>query len=559
MIYVVSGQEFLFPEKDFVKISVEESLQMLKSFGKMLQFDTETLGLDPHIGSLLTMQFGDCKGENQVLIDCTTIDVKIYKDIIEQAFLVGQNLKFDLKWLYNYGIVPMHFWDTMIVEQLIYLGFPPFMVGADRNIIDQFARWNDENGWKTENLSKDEKRELYFAEIPEVAEFMYYHSGCSLKALCYRYLGEDMDKTVRGQIQWRGLDPYVIEYACNDVRPLCRIMQAQKNRLMSINALKAAQVECEFVPVMAYYEWCGVMLDVPLWQEKMRKDFEKLEHAYNALNDFVVEYGDSRFYDNVIQLGLFDDPNIEPKPKCLINWQSSKQVIPFLTLLGFDCRGIDKKTKEEKDTIDAKLLKGQRGINDKFLNVYLQYAEAFKVCSTYSQNYINAINPKTERIHTEFRQLGTDTGRLACGSQDINVDLAKLKGLPSTRRKGKKSAGIEDVQKSLVCSYPQLQNLPHDKLTRRCFKAAEGNKWISIDYAAQESRLMASLAEDKAMIEEFIHGSGDMHSLTAKMVYKDELKDVPIPEIKSFSKKNAESGGIDYRQQAKSYEFCFNN
>lgn len=33
------------------------------------------------------------------------------------------------------------------------------------------------------------------------------------------------------------------------------------------------------------------------------------------------------------------------------------------------------------------------------------------------------------------------------------------------------------------------------------------------------------------MIEEFLHGSGDMHSLVAKMIFP-ELKDVPVKEIK---------------------------
>ena len=68
---------------------------------------------------------------------------------------------------------------------------------------------------------------------------------------------------------------------------------------------------------------------------------------------------------------------------------------------------------------------------------------------------------------------------------------------------------------------------------------------------------MASMANDTAMIREFLEGSGDMHSLTAKMVYKDELEGVPVSEVKKFSKANHKAGGLDFRQEAKSFEFCF--
>lgn len=39
---------------------------------------------------------------------------------------------------------------------------------------------------------------------------------------------------------------------------------------------------------------------------------------------------------------------------------------------------------------------------------------------------------------------------------------------------------------------------------------------------------MASVANDKAMLDELINGSKDMHSLTAKMVFKDKIpQDMP--------------------------------
>lgn len=553
MIYLVTKQQELFNRNDYKVISAEESLALMQSW-EAIQYDSETLGKDPHIGKLLMMQFGSPDKSTQIVVDATTTSPLLYKDLLESKLIITQNGKFDLQWLFNYGIIVKHLYDTMIAEQLKYMGFPFFMVGANNKTILEYARYVGAfPGWK--DLKPEEKKQLLYRDIPLTASFIYEHSGVGLKALCYRYCGFDMDKTVRSKIQYQGICSETIQYAAGDVVWLYDIMQKQTEWFKKLHETEALKVECNFVICCAYYEWCGVELDVPLWRKKFMDDYAKLSNALKELDKFVINHGDKRFYTINRQLSLFDDAPVGPV--CTINWQSTKQVIPFLTELGFNCRGIDKSTKEEKDTIEASVLKPQKGINDDFLKLYFEYAETYKLCTTYGLQYINAVNPKDGRIHTVFRQLSTDTGRLACGSQEINTDLAALKGLPTTKST-KKVKGIEALLHNKVCAYPQLQNLPNDPVTRQCFKAHKGNKIIAIDYASEESRLMASMANDKAMIDEYIHGDGDMHSLTAKMVFKEELKDIPVKEIKHFSKENHSRGGLNYRQEAKGYEFLFN-
>ena len=92
-----------------------------------------------------------------------------------------------------------------------------------------------------------------------------------------------------------------------------------------------------------------------------------------------------------------------------------------------------------------------------------------------------------------------------------------------------------------------MLNLPADAETRACFIAEEGNKWISIDYSGQESVILASIANDELMLKELNEGSGDIHSLVASLVFKDEIGDTPLKDIK---KKFHE-----LRQIAKGYEF----
>lgn len=537
MIYLVTKKQELFPNDHYSIIDVEKSLELLRGFTKhIVQFDTETMGLDPHLDDALTFQFGNIEETIQIVVDVATIDPKKYKEIFDTYFFIGQNLLFDCKVGYKFGLIIKRLWDCMVVEQLLYLGFPHFMIGASKDIIMEYSTVVDNcPGWS--DMNSKQRATYLAAEAPDVYEFIQNDSGVGLKALCKRYLNEYMSKEIRGQIIYKGLVTEVIEYAAGDVKPLYRIMQKQLAALRQLNMVQAAKVECEFVPVCAYYEWCGVHMNVPLWKDKMSKDKEKRDRALESLNDFVVSFGNNKFIENGTQLDLFNPE--PPKPKSNINWNSPKQVIPFLTLLGFNCRGIDKKTKEEKDSLDASVLAPQRHINPEFYDVYLAYSEAQKVCSTYGQNYLNAINPKTNRIHTVFRQLGTDTGRLACGSQTQNTSLAKLKGLPQSQQKNP----------DFKCAYPQLQNLPADEVTRASFCADAGNAWISVDYCGQESVLMADFSQDEAMMDVFLKGE-DMHSTVAYMIYPDEIpRDTSIKDIKKLYK--------HLRQEAKGPEFCF--
>ena len=123
MIYFVTNQTEMFHSDQYTNITPEESLEIIKDW-KVIQFDTETSGLDPHTDKLLTMQFGNTKGDIQIVVDCTSVSPTIYKEALETAYLEGWNLKFDLQFLYNYKIIPSLIYDGMIVEQLLHLGWP---------------------------------------------------------------------------------------------------------------------------------------------------------------------------------------------------------------------------------------------------------------------------------------------------------------------------------------------------------------------------------------------------------------------------------------------------
>lgn len=375
MRYLVSNQQRLFNSSYYQMITVEESLLILSKY-KMLQFDTETKGLNSHLGTLLSMQLGSKVGGFQIVIDCTTISPLKYKEVLENSYLIGHNLKFDLQWLYKYDIIPLNVYDTMIVEQMMYLNYP--------------------EGVKS----------------------------YSLRDVAWSRLKINIDKSVRGQIIREGLTERVILYAAGDVEHLEDIMYSQLEEAKRKECIVGAKLECDSVPWVAYLEWCGIKLDEDRWKEKMRKDNINLQNSINALNDYVYTIHPEEFIvDN--QGDLFTGFNATPKYK--IDWNKTKeQVIPFLKKLGFNVSVIDKKSGKEKESAMEKVLSVQKGIDDTFLKLYFDYQGYYKVVSSFGQGHLNSINPITGRLHTNYWQLGAITSRMSSGGGK-NKDVAAYK------------------------------------------------------------------------------------------------------------------------------------
>lgn len=498
MIYVVTQQ--LLPESEkYEIISVEESLKILQPL-IIVGVDSETTGINCHRDTLLSLQLG-CY-EFQVVIDCTTIDVTFYKDFLESDRLfLFWNAKFDLKWLYRYKIVPRRVYDGFLAEKLMWLGYPIILTPESYEKI-KCPRYDF--------IPADNKKNTK----------PYYMLSTSLKKAGKMYLDIDLDKDIRGQIIWKGLVEDVIVYSANDVKYLEKIKECQEVELRKKGLMTAIDYENRFILPLSYMEFCGVRIDILKWKAKMDKDNKKLMEAERKLNQWLIQNEPNSKYIKVDSQGdLFNGFNTESQ--VTLNWNSTKQVIPIFKKYGVNVEVVDKETKENKDSIDAKVLGPQK---DKcsLIPLYLEFKEAGKVTSTYGENFLKQIDRETGRLYTNFNPIGTDTCRISSGGKD----------------------------KANNAEYINLLNLPSDSETRACFIAEDGNKWISIDYSGQESVIMASIAEDKAMIHELMEGGKDLHSLTAYMSYKEIPRDTPISDIKKKYH--------DLRQEAKGIEFAVN-
>ncbi len=489
MIYLISNN--LDPPEGVQKLSVDESLKMISSW-PVVQFDTETTGLDPHVNKLTSMQFGykDFKTEDitAIVVDCLSIEPTLYKDTIEKSHLVGHNLKFDLEFLYNFGIVPLNVYDTMIVEQLFYLGYKPGRVSF------------------------------------------------KLGDVLLRNTGIELDKSYQSEIATKGLTADGIIYAAHDVMYLQDIRKAQLQIADARNCTKACIVENRFVPAIAYLEWCGVRLDVEKWKKKMESDTAELERCRTELNNYVKSNTklNTTFVESFTQPTIFDTDFSMCEPKVTIDWDSPSQVVPVCQALGFNTTVIDKKTKRTRETVEEKELSTQKGIDDTFLKLYFDYKGAAKNVTSYGQGHLNLINPNTGRLHTKFSQFGTVTGRMSSGSSAENKDLARLKQLLPKEVK-----------------FVNLQNLPArgeaGAYCRSCFISSATTDFISCDYSAEESRVQADVWNEKSLLDAFENGI-DTHNLYAKMCFPEELKDVDVRDVKKVHP--------ELRQAAKSAEFA---
>lgn len=500
MIYVVTGSRELFKSERYKIIGVDESLSLLEPL-RIVGVDTETSGLSCHRDKLLSLQLG-CH-DFQVVIDCLTVNVTLYKDYLESdRLLIFHNAKFDLQWLYKHHIVPHNVYDLFLAEKLMWLGYPIVLSPEVWDKI-QCSRYDYVPADPSKKSSK--------------AKYVLY---MNLKKLGEMYLGVELDKSIRGQIIYKGLTEDVIVYAANDVKYLEKIQELQLKQLEKQGLLTAMEYENRAILPIAYMCYCGIKMDTDKWQKKMKHDQSILDSIKGEMDRWLIEHEPNSKYIKIDRQGsLFSGFNTEPQ--VVLNWNSSKQVIPLFKKYGVDTTSLDKDEGEDKDSIGAKVLAPQK---DKcgLIPLYIRYKEMKKLCSTYGENVLRQIDKDTGRLYTNFNSLGTDTARISSGGKD-------------------KAAKID---------YINMLNMPADAETRACFVAEEGNKWISIDYSGQESFIMADMANDKAMIYELMEGGKDLHSLTAKMVFKEIPRDFPVEKIKEKFHK--------LRGEAKGYEFAFN-
>jgi DNA polymerase-1 len=131
----------------------------------------------------------------------------------------------------------------------------------------------------------------------------------------------------------------------------------------------------------------------------------------------------------------------------------------------------------------------------------LQYRQLSKLKSTYVDALPALINHKTGRVHTNFNQTGTATGRLS--SSDPN-----LQNIPIRSELGNK------IRKAII--------------------APSGTYLLSADYSQIDLRILAHLSQDPGLIAAFAQDE-DIHASTASKLFGVPRDDV-TPEMRRNAK-----------------------
>ena len=392
MIYVVTNDISKFKESPIYKFASVENFTKYLLKQEELAVDTETRGFDPHTKALISLQVGDYN--NQFVVDCETVDIFQFKEILESKVLIMHNGKFDLKFFYKKGIYPTKVFDTFVAEKILNCGL---------------------------NMIK-----------------------AALDAVATRYLNVVLDKSLRANITREGLTPRMIGYGADDVKYLHLIKEAQLKKAQEQDLIRVIKLENMFTPALAYIEFCGFKLDAAKWKEKMTKDQATLDAHIEKLNDWIIAKGEDKYIEQ--QLDFFREQ------RCSVNWASPKQVATFMMEQGVDCTVEDKKAGKTKLSVEESVIKKYSDTHE-IVKFYLDYKHAEKVISTYGESFLNQINPVTGRIHTNFKQI-LDTGRISSGGKDKStgeayVNFQNIPADPETRS----CFVAEEGNTLIICDY----------------------------------------------------------------------------------------------------------
>ncbi|MGY2795411.1 DNA polymerase I [Thermostichus sp. MS-CIW-36] len=219
------------------------------------------------------------------------------------------------------------------------------------------------------------------------------------------------------------------------------------------------QVELPLAQVLEEMEWIGIRVDT----EFLRQFSQELEQELQSLEQKAYAQAGETF-----------------------NLNSPKQLGSLLfEKLKLDIRKT-RKTATGYST-DASVLEKLEG-DHPLIETIVQYRTLAKLKSTYVDALPALVRSDTGRVHTDFNQTVTATGRLSS-------------------------------------SNPNLQNIPirteFSRRIRQAFIPQEGWLLAAADYSQIELRILAHLSQEPALVEGFRSGE-DVHTLTARLLLEKQ-------------------------------------
>jgi DNA polymerase-1 len=264
----------------------------------------------------------------------------------------------------------------------------------------------------------------------------------------------------------------VADYCGMDVYTTFGLVGKLREELEKIPALHKLLLEVEqpLEPVLAQMEYVGIRIDSAYLKElsqQLEKDLERIE------SDAYAAAGDKFSLGSPKQLSqlLFEKLNLDRR--------KSRKI----------------KTGYSTDAATLEKLSGDHPVVD----AILEHRTLSKLKSTYVDALPLLVRPDTHRVHTNFNQTGTTTGRLSS-------------------------------------SNPNLQNIPirtaFSRQIRKAFLPEQGWLLMSADYSQIELRILAHLTKEPILVETY-QNNEDIHTVTARLLFE---KDTVTPDERRLGK-----------------------
>ncbi len=241
-----------------------------------------------------------------------------------------------------------------------------------------------------------------------------------------------------------------VEYAKHDLIYLPEIMKQQIAKIRLLNLENVINTEMRALPAIVWLELSGIHVDI------------------DKLNTLMIKVEDKKYAAEAELYRLFN--------KSDINLNSSKQLKEAFHKLDIPV----------ENTSSEELAK----FNHAAIRALKDYREADKLLGTFIDRISDYIQPKTNRVHANFMQIGTNTGRMSCYKPNLQQQPSR--------------------------AMPEYRNI---------FCAETGNKIITADYSQIELRIIAQVSQDSEFIGAYLNDM-DLHKLTASKIFKIPLEEV---------------------------------
>ncbi|MEH1893318.1 MAG: DNA polymerase I [Nostoc sp.] len=292
-------------------------------------------------------------------------------------------------------------------------------------------------------------------------------SSHNLMDLAQRYLGliakSYLDLVPKGKTIADIDIPAVADYCGMDAYSTFGLVPKLREELDKIPALSRLLVEVEqpLEAVLAQMEYTGVRINSAYLQELS----QHLETELARLKEEATEKAGENF-----------------------NLGSPKQLSQILfEKLGLSTKH-SRKIQTGYSTDAATLERLQEDDKTGLVEVIIEYRTLSKLKSTYVDALPALVRPDTQRVHTDFNQAATSTGRLSS-------------------------------------SNPNLQNIPirtaFSRQIRKAFLPEPGWLIVAADYSQIELRILAHLSQEPILVQAYQQNE-DVHTVTARLVFEKE-------------------------------------